>query len=229
MHSDVFVRHMRGCQKGLTDKDPRLWTKSTVRTKTKRACDECAKTKAKCDHQNPCTRCVRKFLTCEKTRNGYEDPYGMYRIQNSYPSSTSEVEDPSPRDNIANTSAEFDYPVANQEPPLMDAIVNVAEATHQEQDQAYSRSQRVEEPNSMAVTYLPSPPSGEDSEACFAMPHLFTDNFVFPDGGDGHDLELDPASVYFSSAVNLDYLFNPQSQAKLYQGKFSEPFDAVFD
>jgi len=153
----------------------------------------------------------------------------MYRIQNSYPSSTSEVEDPSPRDNIANTGAEFNYPVANLEPPLMNAIVNVAEATHQEQDQAYSRSQRVEEPNSMAVTYLPSPPSGEDSKAYFAMPNLFTDNFVFPDDGDGHDLELDPASVYFSSAVNLDYLFNPQSQAKLYQGKFSEPFDAVFD
>ena len=227
MHSDVFVRHMRGCQKGLTDSAQRLGTKSMVRTKTKRACDECAKTKAKCDHQKPCTRCVRKSLTCEKTRNGYEDPYGMYRIQNSDEPTPSEAEDPSPLNIIVNSSAEFNYPVANLELPLTDDIVHVAKALYHEQDQAYSCCQQIEESNSMALTYLPSPPSDENSDASVSMPQIFTDSFLFSDGGEGLALELDPASIYFSSVANLDHLFSPQSQPKLLQGKSSDPFDAL--
>ena len=229
MHSDVFVRHMRGCQKGLSDKDQRLGNKSMARTKTKRACDECAKTKAKCDHQKPCDRCQRKSLKCEKTRNGYEDPYGMYWIQNPNPSSISEVEDSSPRDSIVNISADDGYPVANLEHSLMDSTVHVAEATHHEEDQAFSQHQQIEEPNNMVLTCLPSQLSDKNSGACFNEPHLFTDNFAFPDNGDGLSLDPDPASAYFSSVVNLDHLFNPQSQPKLLQGKSSEPFDAGFD
>ena len=55
-------------------------SKTRSRTKTKRACDECAKARAKCDYQAPCDRCKKKSLNCEKTRKGYEDPYAMYSI-----------------------------------------------------------------------------------------------------------------------------------------------------
>ena len=219
MHSDVFVRHIRGCQKGLSDKDRCLGNKSMARTKTKRACDECAKTKVKCDLQKPCNRCRRKSLKCEKTRNGYEDPYSMYGIQNPYPSSSDiEVENSTPKDNNVIKSADHGYAVAHLEPPLMETIVHISEATHHEQDQTYSQQQQIEQPNTMALTCLPSPPSDNNSDACFNIPHLFTDNFVFPDDEDGVAQEADPASIYFSSVVNLDHFFNPQSQSKLLQG-----------
>ena len=229
MHSDVFVRHIRSCQESLSDKDQHLRDKSMARTKTKRACDERAKTKAKCDHQKPCDRRQRKSLESEKTRNGYEDPYGMYWIQNPTPSSTSEVEDSSLGGSTVNISADYDYPVANLTSSLMDTIVHVGEATHHEQDQAYSRHPQIEEPNNMDLTGLPSPLSDKNSDACFTITHPFTDNFVFPDDGDGFAPESDPASIYFSSVVNLDHFFNPQSQPKLLQGKSSESFDAGFD
>ena len=220
---------MRGCQKGLADSALRIGTESITRTKTKRACDECAKTKAKCDHQKPCARCMRKSLKCEKTRNGYEDPYSMYRIQNSNEPTPSETENPSPLNIIVSSSTEFNHPVANLELPLTDGTVHVAKSINHEQNQAYSRSQQIEESNSMALTSLPSPPSDENSDACLSMPQLFTDNFLFSDDADDLALELDPASIYLSSVANLDHLFTPQCQSKLLQGKPSEPFNVLSD
>lgn len=76
--SDVFVRHMRICRSGLSDEFRSFENKSRCRTKTKRACDECAKAKTKCNYQMPCDRCHRKSIKCEKTRKGYQDPYAIY-------------------------------------------------------------------------------------------------------------------------------------------------------
>lgn len=216
MRSDVFVRHMRGCQKGLSDTARRLANKSKSRTKTKRACDECAKAKAKCDHQKPCDRCRRKSLKCEKTRNGYEDPYSIYSVQNPAPIDI-EVENPA-HNNTENIIADYGYVIPHLENPLMDTTVRVSEATCPEQYQAYFRQQQIEEANNMALTCLPSPHSDKNSEACYNMPPLFAD-YGFPDDDDSIAKESDPVSIYFASVGNLEYLFNPQSQSKLVQGK----------
>jgi hypothetical protein len=146
----------------------------------------------------------------------------MYRIQNSNPSSTSEVQYSSPMQSVVNENVELDYLVANLEPPSADAIVHLAEATQAAQDQTYSQLQQAEEPNNMALTCLPSPPSDDSSDTCFNIPHLFSGDLIFPDEGDTLVPELDPASVYFSSVVNIDHLFSPQSQLKPPQGKVSE-------
>ena len=50
-------------------------------TRTKRACDRCAKSKLRCNYQRPCGRCTTKKLVCEFTRPGYEDPYKKYGIR----------------------------------------------------------------------------------------------------------------------------------------------------
>lgn len=49
-------------------------------TRSKKACDQCACAKAKCDSEEPCQRCCAKAVTCTYTRQGYTDPYQIYRI-----------------------------------------------------------------------------------------------------------------------------------------------------
>lgn len=58
-----------------TQREKRLKT-----TRSKKACDQCASAKAKCDSEEPCQRCCAKAVTCAYTRQGYTDPYQIYRL-----------------------------------------------------------------------------------------------------------------------------------------------------
>ena len=213
MCSDVFVRHMRGCQKGLSDNSWSPANRSKSRTKTKRACDECAKAKAKCDQPNPCDRCRRKSLNCEKTRNGYEDPYSTYSIQN-LASTDIELENSASTENADNIITDYGHVASYLDIPSIDTTVHVSAAIPHGQDQAYLRQQQIEKPNNPTFTCLPSPPSEENSETCFNMPDLFAPYGLARDALD-IPFEPDPASIYFTSVGNLEYLFNSQSQSKL--------------
>ena len=213
MRSDVLVRHMRGCQRGSNDSARRLANKSKSRTKSKSACDECAKAKTKCDHQNPCDRCRQKSLKCEKTRTGYEDPYGIYRLPNT--SSTDiEAEHSAHTDD---TDADYGFVLPHLESPSRATTVHVSETARHEQDEAYFGLNQIEEQNNMALSCLPSPPNDKNSEACLNM-QQFLVGCGLPDSAQGIISEPDPSSIYFASVEDLGYLFNNQSQFKPVQG-----------
>ena len=192
---------MRGCEKGLSDHARRLAHHSKSQTKTKRACDECAKAKAKCDGQKPCYRCRRKAVKCEKTRNGYEDPYGIYSIQN--PAGVDIIVDTSPSDaqsshkDSGHTNPEVGYAAPHLETPSVLSAV-----TCHDQETYFSPH---EAPNNMALV----PPIDKDLN----MSHFFGDYGLADD--EELSSELDPTSIYFSSVGGLDYLFNPQNQHTL--------------
>ena len=58
-----------------------IWTKrSEKQTRNKRACDQCAKSKLKCDFQVPCERCRNRSIVCEISREGHHDPYSSFSI-----------------------------------------------------------------------------------------------------------------------------------------------------
>lgn len=199
---------MRGCQEGLSDNARRLANGLKLRTKNKRACDECAISKSKCDHQKPCDRCRRKSLKCEKTRNGYQDPYGIYSIQNRISNET-EVENIAPKHNMDNIVAD-----SYMAPPLkavwMNSTVGVSEPIPHEQGQAYLRQQQIGEVDNTRFTSLPSPPDDENAKTCVNVHNLFADCNL-PDDEDSIALEADTASLYFASLGNFEYFFNPQS------------------
>ena len=192
---------MRGCGKGLSDNTRRLLHRSKSQTKTKRACDECAKTKAKCDGKRPCDRCRRKAIKCEKTRNGYEDPYSIYSIQNPVTvdaavDAYSSVVETSHKDSNP-TNSEFDYAA----PPLNTPAVHFTATVH-DQGTYFPPG---EAPNNMALVL--------SSDKDFNMSHLFGDYGLADD--EELSSEPDPASIYFSSIGSLDDLFNPQNQHNL--------------
>lgn len=215
VRSDVFIRHMRGCRKALSDNASPLVNRSKPRTKTKRACDECAKAKTKCDHLNPCGRCRLKSLKCEKTREGYEDLYSNYSIQSQVLIDI-EAENMTQRDNTDNIIFDYGYEAPHLESP-------VANTT----SQALQQQQNGEQ-NNTAVTCLPSPPNDMFSEACFHITDLFT-GYNLPGDEDGIALDQYPTSIYFASIGNLEALFNPHGQSEFSEGNFKRLCHYHFD
>jgi hypothetical protein len=184
---------MRGC---LSDGDRLLVHRSKSQTKTKRACDECAKTKAKCDGKTPCGRCRRKAIKCEKTRNGYEDPYSMYTIQNPV---TMDVEVDASSGGVENSRK--DSNPTNPAPHLDTPSVQLTATVHDQETYFPPH----ETPNNTALVL----PSDQD----FNISQFFGDYSLADD--EELSSEPDPASIYFSSVSSLDYLFHPQNQHTL--------------
>ncbi|KAI5786450.1 hypothetical protein DFH27DRAFT_259364 [Peziza echinospora] len=77
--SDVLLRHIRRCKKAR-DIFERSGSTSKRPSRSKTACNECATSRLKCDSQNPCAGCRKKSLECVYTREGYSDPYEVFRI-----------------------------------------------------------------------------------------------------------------------------------------------------
>ena len=87
--SDVLARHVRRCDKAKSD--PQIVPKfSTKQTRAKSACNRCAELKLKCNSGDPCTRCKSKFISCNYTRQGYSDPYTLYRVNREHSASALE-------------------------------------------------------------------------------------------------------------------------------------------
>lgn len=200
---------MRGCEKGLSDHARRLVHHSKSQPKTKRACNGCAKARSKCDGQKPCDRCRRKAIKCDKTRNGYKDPYGIYSVQNpvavDIEVATSSSEAKSSHKDSDHTNPEFDYAAPHLETSSVHST-----ATRHDQETYF---QGHEAPNNMPLVL----PSDKD----FNLAHLFGDYGLADD--EELSSEPDPASVYFSVG-SLDYLFNPQNQHTLISGPVFCPF-----
>lgn len=187
---------MRGCAQGLSDDARRLAHRSKSHTKTKRACDECAKANAKCDGQKPCDRCRRQAIKCEKTRNGYEDPYGIYSIQDPvlvdvrFDASSSEANG-SHKDgdrvnsDLGDAAPHFGSP----------SVQSTATCPNPE-----TYFQWHEAPNNMTLV---------TSDKEFNMSPFFGDYGL----GDNEEFSsgLDQASTYFSNVGSLDYLFGPHN------------------
>ena len=76
---DVLVRHFRTCVDGQKALE-RIGPVSEKQSRTKRACNQCAKTKMRCDSQDPCSNCSQKYMRCEYSREGYSDPYSAFQI-----------------------------------------------------------------------------------------------------------------------------------------------------
>ena len=49
----------------------------TKQTRTRRACDQCAQSKSKCDFREPCGRCNARSLTCSQARKRHGRVYPM--------------------------------------------------------------------------------------------------------------------------------------------------------
>lgn len=77
--SDVLARHLQRCEKAQ-NKQELLPKASMKQTRAKSACNRCAKSKLKCDSQEPCGHCKCRSLLCKYTRQGYSDPYSLFRI-----------------------------------------------------------------------------------------------------------------------------------------------------
>lgn len=77
--SDVLARHIRRCSQAQSDQASGS-KPSTTQTRSKSACNRCAKLKLKCDSADPCFNCQHKSVACKYTRQGYHDPYTRYRI-----------------------------------------------------------------------------------------------------------------------------------------------------
>lgn len=58
--SDAFSRHLNGC----TARDVRTTDGRVRGSRSRRACDHCARLKSKCDSGNPCYRCVSRGMVC---------------------------------------------------------------------------------------------------------------------------------------------------------------------
>ena len=85
--SDVLAQHLRRCENHLNFPIESSERSPQQRRRTKKACDQCAKSKSKCDFQDPCSRCSGQLVECQYTRDGPLDLYSPYRIMNSGPSS----------------------------------------------------------------------------------------------------------------------------------------------
>ena len=85
--SDVLAQHLRRCDTQMNPTNQSLENAPKQRSRTKKACDQCAKSKSKCDSQDPCSRCSRQQILCQYTRDGPLDLYSSYRITNNGPPS----------------------------------------------------------------------------------------------------------------------------------------------
>ena len=189
---------MRGCESGLSDDARRLVHRSKLQTKTKRACDDCAKAKTKCDGKEPCDRCRRKGIQCQKTRNGYEDPYTIYAIQ--HPTTVDGTVDTSPsgveglNKNGNPTDSELNYAA-----PQIGRPAWQSDATCQDREMDIPQSGT---PNDN-VPVLP-PDKDFDVDRVLGDYNLADDEEFWSKPG--------AATNYFPSIGGLDYLFNPHNQ-----------------
>lgn len=198
---------MRGCQHGLRDDSWKSADESRSRTKTKRACDECARAKAKCDYQVPCNRCKRKSVKCEKTRKGYEDPYAMYSVpitaKNVAPSGTTDIMI-IPDENVEASSA-------SAAPPVLGCTSLEGGGP----EQASFTPQPNDDPSAMMLDSPRSPPRDRSLEALDKTPGTFFADCDFATMDPSEMvLQPDPASLYFASMGTLDQLFHPQDLSK---------------
>lgn len=74
--SDVLGRHLKTCKQGQESNVTN--TSSSRRNRIRRACEECATAKARCDGDGPCRRCRRKDLICRFTHSQHADLYDVY-------------------------------------------------------------------------------------------------------------------------------------------------------
>ena len=88
--SDVLTRHLRKCEKAINSEEMGLLLKErrTRQSRTKRACELCARSKSKCDLQTPCGRCSRRSTTCFYSR---ERPQPMCTLYEPRPGRSSPV------------------------------------------------------------------------------------------------------------------------------------------
>ncbi len=83
----MLAQHLRRCDKNPTVPNESSEMIPKHRPRTKKACDECAKSKSRCDSQDPCSRCSRQHVPCKYTRDGPLDLYRSYRTANIEPTS----------------------------------------------------------------------------------------------------------------------------------------------
>ena len=233
---------MRICQPGLSDKLRSSDSKTRSLNKTKRACDECAKAKAKCNYRIPCDRCHRKSVKCKKTRKGYEDPYAIYSIATpatTPPVITVEVAPAKvPEAECQPIAAEDEEPVADRIidhgvtlcpnsvmmiHPIDPALELVAETMCISENEATSLSQEPTDKDQNAATLMLSPSSQltqvQDNSPIFIDHTSMMTEFDLSGSscsfGPHH---ADPVSLHLASMGNLDLLLNPQSQYEPIQG-----------
>ncbi|KAL2785024.1 hypothetical protein BJX66DRAFT_70268 [Aspergillus keveii] len=77
--NDVLRQHLRQCRHSPRDGASRLLS-GQKQTRSKSACDLCARSKLKCDSQTPCNNCSRRSVPCKYTREGYSDPYRAFHV-----------------------------------------------------------------------------------------------------------------------------------------------------
>lgn len=80
--SDLLVPHLKSCTqaKSLNASAAIDAPRVSKASRTKKACDQCAKSKASCNSQKPCVRCQERSLPCRYSRAGYQDPYEQFRL-----------------------------------------------------------------------------------------------------------------------------------------------------
>lgn len=66
--SDVLAQHQRKCETTLQSQETVRPKESGKQMRTRRACDQCAQSKAKCDSKEPCGRCRSRSFACSHTR-----------------------------------------------------------------------------------------------------------------------------------------------------------------
>ena len=88
LKSDVLARHIRQCIQSGQGNSGKAASQRPKQTRSKKACNRCAKSKLKCDSKQPCSNCRSKSHSCQYTREGYEDPYNSYRIARGKQNST---------------------------------------------------------------------------------------------------------------------------------------------
>ena len=189
----------------------RIASEARSQTKTKRACDRCARAKAKCDYQVPCSRCNRKSLKCEKTRKGYEDPYAMYVV-------TDTAKDVAQSGNVETSTTTYSCAPA----PSTSAAVSLSNSVYIEQgllypEQEQRRRQQDDATNAMTLACQPSPPIDElpgNIPQATGSP----EDYDLPSDGSDMVLLTDPTSIYFASMGSLEQLFSPHDLSRVDQG-----------
>ncbi|KAG4431543.1 hypothetical protein IFR05_012978 [Cadophora sp. M221] len=147
-HSDVLVRHLKGCNQTALHLNDKPAKPPTKRPRVKRACDRCAQVKSKCDYQMPCSRCCGKQLPCQYTRETDPQLRLIYSVENEVsqsPDDDAETTNAPPPSGIGqevasdgslpeeiigdNTrgSAATILPLSNSQPPPLDAFNMVDE------------------------------------------------------------------------------------------------------
>ena len=73
--SDVLAQHQRKCEITLQSQEAVRPRECGKQMRTRRACDQCAQSRAKCDSKDPCGRCRSRSFACSHTRKRRIDLY----------------------------------------------------------------------------------------------------------------------------------------------------------